>query len=126
MFALTHPNEAPPTHSPRQGRCPCQGLTSRHLVQAQRSSHATWNRAACTLPILLQETAGAQPRPCKGLSRGAPLCSWDPAQGVLNMQESKTLWEQLPKDLGVPLRAALVQPNFCGQIHRALCSCGNR
>lgn len=32
----------------------CQGLTSRHLVQARRRSHAAWNRAARIVPVLLQ------------------------------------------------------------------------
>lgn len=125
MFALTHPNEAPPTHSPRQAvSMPRPHLPPPGPSPAQKPRHME----SCS-PHTAHPPAGRQlalsPDPAKALSRGTPL-QLGPCPGGLKHAGIKTLWEQLPKDLGIPLRTALVQPNFCGQIHRALCSCGNR
>lgn len=68
-------------------------------VHAKASPPATWSKPSAVAtphgivqpahcPSSCRETAGAQPRPCKGPLEGT-LCSWDPAQGVLNMQESR-------------------------------------
>ena len=46
--------------------CPCQSLTSLHMLQAQLKSRAEWKCAACALPILLwrnrRSSAGARPQ----------------------------------------------------------------
>lgn len=89
-----HPSTAPGR------RRPCQSLTSRHLVQAQRRSHAAWNRAARTLPVLLWGDNWRSAQTLRRPFRGAPHCSPDPAQGALNMQGNQDPLGTVAKGFG--------------------------
>lgn len=111
MFALTHPNEAPPTHSPRQAvSMPRPHLPPPGPGPAQKPRHVE----SCS-PHTAHPPAGRQlalsPVPAKP-SRGAPHCSWDPAQGVLNMQGNQDPLGTAAKGFGRSTQNSTHAPQF--------------